>query len=148
MSDTMVVCSACGSVNRLPPQRKAADAKCGRCGDRLFAGVPRDVDGATLDRHVTRGTVPLLVDVWAPWCGPCRTMAPAFAAAAAELEPAVLLVKLNSDQEQATASRLGIRGIPTMILFGNGTEIARSSGAMTASQIVGWTRSRLPPANV
>ena len=144
MSETLVVCSGCGSANRLPPTRRAGDAKCGRCGAKLFSAHPRDVDGATFDRHVARSTLPVLVDVWAPWCGPCKTMAPAFFAAALALEPQVVLVKLNSDNEQAVASRLGIRGIPTMILFHGGKEIDRTSGAMSTGQIIGWVRDRLP----
>lgn len=144
MAENLVVCSECGSVNRLPPARRADDAKCGQCGKKLFAAHPRDVDGATFDRHLTRTTLPVLVDVWAPWCGPCRAMAPAYEAAARELEPHVVLVKLNSDNEQAISARLGIRGIPTMILFQGGDEIARTSGAMSASQIVKWVRDRLP----
>lgn len=144
MAENLVVCSECGSVNRLPPTRRADDAKCGQCGKKLFAAHPRDVDGVTFDRHLTRTTLPVLVDVWAPWCGPCRAMAPAYEAAARELEPHVVLVKLNSDNEQAISTRLGIRGIPTMILFHGGDEIARTSGAMSAGQIVKWVRDRLP----
>lgn len=141
-----VVCPLCGSVNRLPAGRPAEAAKCGTCREKLFAGHPHDIAGPLLDKIVARDATPVLVDVWAPWCGPCRMMAPAFDAAARELEPEVRLVKLNSDAEQAVAGRLGIRGIPTLILFAKGREIARSSGAMTASQIVAWTRGRLPAA--
>ncbi|MCZ8546246.1 thioredoxin TrxC [Mesorhizobium qingshengii] len=140
----LVVCSKCGGVNRLPPGRDAGQAKCGKCGTRLFSGHPQDVDAEIFDRQITRSSVPVVVDVWAPWCGPCKMMAPAYEAAANELEPLVRLIKLNSDNEQAVATRLGIRGIPTMILFHGGREIARASGAMTASQIVRWVRDRLP----
>jgi thioredoxin 2 len=143
MDESIVVCSACGGVNRLIQGRQPAAAKCGKCGRKLFSAHPADVDGLIFDRHRTRGTLPLLVDVWAPWCGPCQMMAPAYEAAARELEPDIVLVKLNSDKEQATAAELGIRDIPTMILFRHGKEVARQSGAMSAGQIVRWARSRL-----
>lgn len=146
MAEKMVVCSKCGGVNRLPPQRDAGTAKCGKCGEPLFGGHANEVDAATFDRHVARTSVPVVVDVWAPWCGPCLSMAPAFQAAARQLEPAVLLVKLNSDDHPALSARLAIRGIPTMILFHGGGEIARTSGAMSAGQIVGWVRGHLPGA--
>ncbi|TIN41764.1 MAG: thioredoxin TrxC [Mesorhizobium sp.] len=146
MQEKLVVCGKCGRVNRLPPARDAGDAKCGKCGSRLFSGHPADVDTQSFDRQVTRSSLPVVVDIWAPWCGPCKMMAPAYEAAANELEPHVRLIKLNSDNEQAVAARLGIRGIPTMILFHGGQEVARTSGAMTAGQIVRWVRDHLPAA--
>lgn len=139
-----VVCNGCGSVNRLPSSRRAEDARCGKCHKPLFSGHPEDVDGTTFERQIARSTLPVLVDVWAPWCGPCRVMTPAFEAAARELEPRVRLIKLNSDAEPSVAARLGIRGIPTMILFHGTREIGRTSGAMNTRQIVGWVRERLP----
>jgi thioredoxin 2 len=144
MKQRLVVCSKCGTVNRLRPDGPAMRARCGKCGTSVFAGHPDDVGATIFDRMVARSTLPILVDVWAPWCGPCLMMAPAYEAAARELEPQVRLIKLNSDTEQAAASRLGISGIPTMILFLDGREVARTSGAMTAAQIVRWVRDRLP----
>jgi thioredoxin 2 len=144
MTENLLVCSKCGTVNRLPPLRPAMDAKCGRCGIKLFVGHPEDVNAEIFDRQIARSTMPVLVDVWAPWCGPCLTMAPAYEAAARELEPRVRMIKLNSDAEQSVAARLGIQGIPTMILFHDGGEFARTSGARSASQIVRWVRDRLP----
>jgi len=111
MTENLVVCSKCGTINRLPPSRPAIDAKCGKCKAKVFAAHPEDVDAEIFDRQIARSTIPVLVDVWAPWCGPCRMMAPAYESAARELEPQVRLIKLNSDAEQAVASRLGIQGI-------------------------------------
>ncbi|MBI5130939.1 MAG: thioredoxin TrxC [Rhodopseudomonas palustris] len=144
MSDRLIVCTHCGGVNRLPEQRPALDAKCGKCSNKLFEGHPADVSGDIFDKQIARSTVPVLVDVWAPWCGPCRAMAPAYEMAARELEPMVRLIKLNSDNEQQIAARLGISGIPTMLLFENGRERARTSGAMPAQAIVRWVREHLP----
>ena len=146
MDENMVVCSACGGVNRLAQGRSPAAAKCAKCGRKLFSAHPEDVDGATFHRHRTRSTLPVLVDVWAPWCEPCQRMAPAYEAAARELEPDVALIKLNSEKESAIAAELGIRSIPTMILFRNGRELARQSGVMSSGQIVGWVRDRLRSA--
>ncbi|QKV18687.1 thioredoxin TrxC [Oricola thermophila] len=144
MSDTIqIVCPSCAAVNRLPAERPAEKARCGSCKAPLFAGHPADASGAMLDKQVARSSVPVVVDVWAPWCGPCRMMAPAFEQAAKELEPQVRFLKLNSDEEQQAAARLGIRGIPTMILYSGGREIARQSGAMMAPQITAWIRQHL-----
>ena len=144
MAESMhVVCTACGGVNRVPAVRLAQQPRCGRCKQRLFQGQALPVNGASLLQQLRRSDVPLLVDFWAPWCGPCRMMAPAFEQAAAQLEPQVRLLKLNTEEEQAVAGQFGIRGIPTMILFAAGREVARTSGALDAPGIVRWTRQAM-----
>lgn len=140
---TKIVCTSCGAINRIPAERDARAARCGSCKSPLFSGEPVDVSGEMFERQLARGDLPVVVDVWAPWCGPCHAMAPEYRKAASGLEPRVRFLKLNSDQEQAIAGRLGIRGIPTMILFRGGREVARVSGAMNSSRIVDWIRSHL-----
>ncbi len=144
-----LVCPSCGAVNRTPEGRDAREAKCGKCHHGLLTGAPIEVSGAQLQSHqrATKGTA-LLLDVWAPWCGPCKSMAPQFAAAAKDLEPDVRLLKLNSDAEPAAAGALGVSGIPALFLIRDGKVIARTAGAMPASQIVSWTRQALSQASV
>ncbi len=147
MSTTVnVVCPHCTATNRLPQGRPASAAKCGACHKELFSGHPAAVDGTALDKHRRANDIPVLVDVWAPWCGPCRAMAPMFESAAAELEPSVRLLKLNADDNQPTSAALGISGIPALLLFRRGELIARSAGAMDARNIVAWTRKHLGQA--
>lgn len=142
-SERQIVCTNCAALNRLPPDRDALAARCGKCRTPLFSGQPADVDSRMFARQIGRNSIPVLVDVWAPWCGPCRMMAPEFARAARSLEPGMRLVKLNSESEQATAASLGIRGIPTLLLFHHGHELARQAGAMDAAAIAAWARSQL-----
>ncbi|MGV3650518.1 MAG: thioredoxin TrxC [Devosia sp.] len=137
-----VVCSACGATNRVPVGAAAKEGKCGKCGVALFSGVPADVPAAILEKHIGKSDIPVLVDVWAPWCGPCQVMGPQFEAAAKVAEPGLRFVKLNSDDNQELAGRLGIRGIPTMILFKGGKEVARVSGAMPSGQILKWAEDQ------
>lgn len=134
------VCPACGTVNRIAEDR-AADAHCGKCGQPMFAGKPLELSGVDAERHLARSDLPLVLDFWAPWCAPCRTMAPVFEHAARALEPRFRLLKINTDQQQPLAARFGIRGIPTFVIVRNGKEIARVSGAMPADRFVDWVRS-------
>ena len=139
-----VVCPSCRSVNRLPAVRPAEKAKCGSCGERLFAGKAVPVDEKSFALHLQRDDIPVLVDMWALWCGPCRTMAPMFERAAPLLEPQVRLLKLNVDEAQQTAARLGVRGIPALLLFQNGRVLEQSAGVQDTETIVRWTRAHLP----
>ena len=142
------VCPACGAVNRTPDGKNPLAAKCGRCGQGLFSGHPAEVDSKALRAHFgsTKGAA-VLVDVWAPWCAPCRAMAPNFAAAAAKLEPAIRLLKLNSEAEPQASAELGVSGIPALLLFKDGRPIARTAGLMSADQIVAWTLQALARAS-
>jgi thioredoxin 2 len=145
MSEMLIVaCPSCNTLNRAPRDRLASGGgKCGQCKSALFSGHPVALDAASFEPHAVKSDIPLLVDFWAPWCGPCKAMAPQFERAAGRLEPAVRLAKVNTDDEQALAGQFRIQGIPTLILFKHGREIGRQSGAMDANGIESWVSRTL-----
>ena len=122
------VCPHCNAANRVPPDRPAAEAVCGSCKSRLFPSEPIALTAANFDKHLERNDMPVIVDFWAPWCGPCRAMAPIFARAAKDLEPRARFAKVNVDDEPAIAGRYGIRGIPTLIVFDHGKVAKQHAG--------------------
>lgn len=136
-----IVCPQCHATNRLPPERLGDSPDCGRCHRPLFTGKPISLTTADFDRHAGKNDIPLLVDFWAPWCGPCRMMAPAFEQAARQLEPHFRLAKVNTEEEQLLGARHAIRSIPTLAIFAGGKEITRQAGAMGTEDIVRWARS-------
>lgn len=142
MNDSLhLVCPHCHATNRMPAARLTEQPRCGQCHRPLFVAHPVELTAADFEKHLGHNDIPMLVDFWAPWCGPCRMMAPAYEQAAVQLEPYVRLIKVNTEEEQALAARFGIRSIPTLILFREGREVARQAGAMGMADIVRWARA-------
>lgn len=138
-----IVCPHCLATNRLPAKRLAERPKCGACHQPLFNGSPIELTAAAFEKHIARNDISVVVDFWAPWCGPCKMMAPAFAQAATQLEPEFRFAKVNTDAEQGLAARFNIRSIPTLAVFKAGREVARQAGAMGQADIVRWLRSQV-----
>lgn len=148
MTDTAkLICTTCGQANRVPLARLGEAPKCGSCGEVLVNGKVAELDALSHDKAVRGDELPLLVDYWAPWCGPCRMMAPEFAKAAQALAPQVRLAKLNTEDHPSISQRAGIRGIPALILYHRGREVARLAGARPAAEIVGFVRNNIGAAS-
>jgi len=139
-----IVCPSCDGINRLPAEKLAAGGTCGKCKNPLFNGEVVELNLANFSRHISRNDIPVLVDFWAPWCGPCKMMAPIFAQAAQQLQPKIRVAKVNTEAEQQLAAQFQIRSIPTLAIFKNGKELARTAGAMDLQNLTHWVNQNMP----
>jgi thioredoxin 2 len=141
MSESLhIVCPSCDATNRVPEARLGGGPRCGKCKQLLFGGAPVELHAGNFARHINHSDIPVVVDFWAPWCGPCKMMAPVFAQSAAQLEPRVRLAKVNTEADQSLAVQFGIRSIPTLVIFRRGHETARQAGAMDPGTLSRWIR--------
>ena len=138
-----LVCPHCQAVNRIAEDKLDQQPTCGKCKERLFVGQPVELTDQSFAKHLRRNDIPLVVDFWAPWCGPCKMMGPHFKTATAQMEPKIRFAKLNTEHAQKTAAQFSIRSIPTVAIFRNGREIARQAGAMDARALTNWIQSQL-----